>query len=178
MKITRGTTESVATVLGRIKSIYVSIYWIRFPNLDQMSIYRKCECHALSCLHRLISTESNNLFNQYHKVVLAEGDVMTTALASSFIATSEATTAKNRIMETKYLPPQMSNLDLHSFDVSNPSEIVVSSTKFQNKETFQRTSRSRDASDIRSSDRRQRSQERGRQYTKGSSPGRDKARPE
>ena len=70
----------------------------------------------------------------------------------------------------------MSNLDLHSFDVSNLSEIVVSSTKFQNKETFQRTSRSRDASDVRSSDRRQRSQERGRQYTKGSSPGRDKAR--
>ena len=74
---------------------------------------------------------------------------MTTALASSFIATTEATTAKNRISEQKYLPPQMSNLDLHSFDASNLSEIVVSSTKFQNKETFQRTSRSREPSDNR-----------------------------
>ena len=73
MKITRSTTESVATVLGTIKSIYVFIYRIRFPNLDQVAIDRKCESHALSCLHRLISTESNNLFQQYHKVILAEG---------------------------------------------------------------------------------------------------------
>ena len=118
-------------MLGRIKSIYVSIYRIRFPNLDQGAIDRKCESHPLSCLHRLVSTESNTLFQQYHKVVLSEGDVMTTALASSFIATTEATTSKNRISEQKCLPPQMSNLDLHSFDASNLSEIVVSSTKLK-----------------------------------------------
>ena len=35
MKTTRSITESVATVLGRIKSIYVSIYRIRFPILVQ-----------------------------------------------------------------------------------------------------------------------------------------------
>ena len=40
MKITRCTTESVATVMGGIKLIYVSIYRIRFTNLDQVAIDR------------------------------------------------------------------------------------------------------------------------------------------
>ena len=55
MKTTRSTTESVATVLGRIKSIYVSIYRIRFPNLIQSEIDRKAETHSLGCLYRLVT---------------------------------------------------------------------------------------------------------------------------
>ena len=99
MKTTRSTTESVATVLGRIKSIYVSIYRIRFPNLIQSKIDKKAESHALTCLYRLVSPDSMMLFNQYNKVVQSEGDKMSIALAAAFIATNEATTSKHRITE-------------------------------------------------------------------------------
>ena len=67
---------------------------------------------------------------------------MTIALAASFIATNEATTSKHRITEQKYLPPQLANLDLYSFDSSNQAEFVVSSMRmgYPNRDT----SRNRD----------------------------------
>ena len=172
MKTTRSTTESVATVLGRIKPIYVSIYRIHFPNLIQSEIDRKSESHSLSCLYRLVSADSMALFNQYNKVVQSEGDKMSIALAAAFIATNEATTAKHRIIEQKYLPPQLANLDLYSFDSSNQAEFVVNSMRFKNRDN----SRNRDTADIRQSDRKQRSLERGRQFSRGSSPGNNTAR--
>ena len=161
MKTTRSITESVATVLGRIKSIYVSIYRIRFPILVQSEIDRKSETHALSCLYRLVSPESMTLFNQYNKVVQSEGDVMTISLAASFITTNEATTPRHRITEQKYLPQQLANPDLFTFDASNQADFAVNSMKMgypnrdtsRNKETRHQTPA-----------RRPRSQERGRQY--------------
>ena len=82
------------------------------------------------------------LFNQYNKVVQSEGDKMTIALAAAFIATNEATTSKHRITEQKYLPPQLANLDLFSFDSSNQAEFAVNSMRmgYQNRDT----SRNRD----------------------------------
>ena len=50
-----------------------------------------------------MTPETNNLFQQYYRVVLGEGDNMTTGLASSFIGTTEATTSKNRIYATHQL---------------------------------------------------------------------------
>ena len=107
MKTTISVTESLATVLGRIKSIYVSIYRIRFPILIHYEIDRKAETHALSCLYRLVSADSMTLFNQYNKVVQSEGDKMTIALSAAFITTNEATTPRHRITEQKYLPQQL-----------------------------------------------------------------------
>ena len=82
--------------------------------------------------------------------------------------------ARNRITVTQFLPAHMANLDLHSFDSSNLSELVVNSTKFHDRGSYQRNSRSRETSSDRRNqgDRRQRSNERGRQNDKGSSPGR------
>ena len=56
---------------------------------------------------------------------------MTTEMLSAFIGTTEATTAKHRITSTMYLPPNLANLDLNSFDSSNLTELVVNMTKVQ-----------------------------------------------
>ena len=52
--------------------------------MDQTTIDKRCEENTLNCVHKLVAPETNTLFQQYHRVVLAEGDVMTTALASAF----------------------------------------------------------------------------------------------
>ena len=113
------------------------------------------------------------LFNQYNKVVQSEGDKMTIALAAAFIATNEATTSKRRITEQKYLPPQLANLDLFSFDSSNQAEFAVNSMRmgYQNRDT----SRNRDTR-YQTPDKKPRSLERGRQFLRGSSPGNNTAR--
>ena len=137
MKTTRSVTESVATVLGKIKSIYISIYRIRFPIMIQSQIDSKAETHALSCLYRLVSSESMALFNTYNKVVQSEGDVMTIQLAASFITTNESTTPRHRITEQKYLPQQLANLDLFAFDASSQENFAVNSMKmgYQSRDT-------------------------------------------
>ena len=174
MKTTRSVTESVATVLGRIKSIYISIYRIRFPIMIQSQIDNKAETHALSCLYRLVSSESMTLFNQYNKVVQSEGDVMTIQLAASFITTNESTTPRHRITEQKYLPQQLANLDLFAFDASSQENFAVNSMKmgYQNRDT----SRNKNTR-YKTPERRPRSNERGRQFGRGSSPGNNAVRP-
>ena len=112
MKIHRTPDESIATVLGRIKTLYISIYRIRYPMMDQATIDKISEVHTLT-------PETNTLFQQYYRVVLGEGDNMTTGLASSFIGTSEATSSKNRNYATHQLPTSLANLDLFSFDSSD-----------------------------------------------------------
>ena len=129
MKTSRSVNESVATVLGKIKSIYISIYRIRFPLMIQSQIDKKAETHSLSCLHCLVTGESMKLFNTYNKVVQSEGDVMTIQLASSFITSNESTTPRHRITEQKYLPQNLANLDLFAFDASSQETCAINKMK-------------------------------------------------
>ena len=67
------------------------------PKID-----KKFETNTLNCIHKLVSPETNNLFQQYYHVLLGKGDTMTTSLAPAFIGTTEAMTAKNRVIYKRY----------------------------------------------------------------------------
>ena len=98
---------------------------------------------------------------------------MTISLAASFITTNEATTPRHRITEQKYLPQQLANLDLFTFDASNQTDFAVNSMRmgYQNRDT----SRNKETRH-QTPDRKPRSQERGRQFSRGLSPGNNTAR--
>ena len=168
MKTSRGINESVATILGKIKSLYMSIYRIRFPLMIQSQIEKKAETHSLSCLHCLVSSDSMKLFNSYNKVVQAEGDTMTIQLASSFITSNESTSPRHRITEQKYLPQNLANLDLYAFEAVGQETCAINRTKmgYDNKSTpRERESRKR------TPEWRPRSAGRERTPGRGQSPG-------
>ena len=55
MKIKRAPDESLATVIGRIKTLYISLYRIRYPTMDQASIDKRCEEHTLNTIDKLVA---------------------------------------------------------------------------------------------------------------------------
>ena len=109
MKICRTPKDSIPTILGKIKTLYISIYRIKYPEL----VERKSDVHSMNCIQKLLAPEMYNLYQKYYRLVLAEGDVMTTEMLSAFIRMTEATTAKHRITTTMYLPLNLANLDLN-----------------------------------------------------------------
>ena len=72
--------ESIATVLGKIKSLYIRVDRIRFLDMVQQIIERKSDTQALNCIYKLVSPETNTLFQKYFRVGTGEGDKMTIEL--------------------------------------------------------------------------------------------------
>ena len=92
-----------------------------------------------------------------------------TELSSAFIGTTEATTFRNRISATQYLPSNQVNLDQYSFDSANLSEYVVNVTKYHERGSYRgQRSKSRENHMNTSADRRNQKDTRNKSRDRGS----------